>query len=164
MIHQKFFLSRILCYKMFQMQWCTLRVSKLRSEKTAIKTLFEQHPLLCPDKPRGSIRCLTDVEVNIRFIQLSLAKTLYMGNTCRDGFRGGGKGPVPPPSNFFYLYVTATINSKKISFNDVQSLLNLKNYIHNYILVLASRITQQHTPLAMFLKPTIRTMIMSSHI
>ena len=32
----------------------------------------------------------------------------------------GAKGAsAPPPSNIFYLYVTATINSMKISFNDV---------------------------------------------
>ena len=33
-----------------------------------------------------------------------------------------------PPSKIFYLHVNATINSMKISFNDVLSLLNLKNY------------------------------------
>ena len=32
---------------------------------------------------------------------------------------GGAKGASAPPSKFFYLYVTATINSIKISFNDV---------------------------------------------
>ena len=31
---------------------------------------------------------------------------------------GGSRGPVPPLKTF-YLYVTATINSMKISFNDV---------------------------------------------
>ena len=32
-----------------------------------------------------------------------------------------------PPSKNFYLHVNTTINSMKISFNDVLSLLNLKN-------------------------------------
>ena len=40
-------------------------------------------------------------------------------------------GPVPP-FKFFYLYVTATISSMKISFNGVLLLLNLKNCIYNY--------------------------------
>ena len=38
--------------------------------------------------------------------------------TCRGGFRGP-KGVSGPPSKIFYLYVTATINNIKISFNDV---------------------------------------------
>ena len=37
----------------------------------------------------------------------------------RGRFKGGPRRPVPPPSKIFYLYVTATINSKKFSFNDV---------------------------------------------
>ena len=36
---------------------------------------------------------------------------------ARGGFGGAG-GPVPP-FKIFYLHVTATINSMKISFNDV---------------------------------------------
>ena len=32
---------------------------------------------------------------------------------------GGAKGASAPPSKIFYLYVTATVNSMKISFNDV---------------------------------------------
>ena len=36
----------------------------------------------------------------------------------RGRFSGGVKGSVPPPpSNFFYLYVTATINNMKIISN-----------------------------------------------
>ena len=30
---------------------------------------------------------------------------------------GGPREPVPPPSKIFYLHVTSTINSMKISFN-----------------------------------------------
>ena len=32
---------------------------------------------------------------------------------------GGSNGASVPPSKIFYLYVTATINSMKISLNDV---------------------------------------------
>ena len=46
---------------------------------------------------------------------------------------GGSRGPVPP-SKLFYLYVTATINSMKISFNDVLSFINVKNYVYSYII------------------------------
>ena len=52
-----------------------------------------------------------------------------VGNDCEyifskrlDGFSGadlGGQGASAPLSKFFYLYVTATINCMKISFNDV---------------------------------------------
>ena len=49
----------------------------------------------------------------------------------RDGFMGP-RGPVPP-SNFVYLYVTATLNNVKISFNDL-SFINVKSYVYSYII------------------------------
>ena len=46
--------------------------------------------------------------------------SFIVNDLCMQGrFRGGGKGASVPPSNTFYLHVTSTINSMKISFNDV---------------------------------------------
>ena len=50
---------------------------------------------------------------------------------CNSGVDLGG--PVPP-SKIFYLYVTATIYSMKLSFNDVLSFINAKNYVYSYII------------------------------
>ena len=46
---------------------------------------------------------------------------------------GGPRGPVPP-FKIFYLYVTATIYSMKILFNDVLSFINVTNYVYSYII------------------------------
>ena len=46
------------------------------------------------------------------------ALLVYVQAKIKGGFRGGSS----PPSKVFYLYVTATINIMKISFNDVYSL------------------------------------------
>ena len=54
-------------------------------------------------------------------------------------------GPSAPPSKIFCIYITATMNNMKISFNDVK-ILNLKNYVHNYIIGVDS-VTQWHAPL-----------------
>ena len=44
----------------------------------------------------------------------------------------GGQGGQCPPSKIYYLHVTATINIMKISFSDVSSFINVKNYGYVY--------------------------------
>ena len=62
----------------------------------------------------------------------SVSENWHKNRDLRGKFRGA-KGD-SAPFKLFYLYVTATINSMKISFNNVQSLLNFKNYVHDYIM------------------------------
>ena len=44
---------------------------------------------------------------------------------------GGLRGPVPPSKNFTYKLLLLAIYSMKISFNDVLSFINVKNYVYN---------------------------------
>ena len=50
----------------------------------------------------------------------------------RGGFRGANGASAP--LKIFYLYVTATMYSMKISFNYVLSFINVTNYVYSYII------------------------------
>ena len=93
--------------------------------------------------------------------QISVKSTAFiptLASISRGGFRGA-KGAVLP-LQIFFTNVTATINSMKISFNGVLLLLNLKNCVYNYIVYRCWQYYPTAYP-SMFLKPTIKTKILS---
>ena len=76
----------------------------------------------------------TFVTGNIATFSCSPSLSCTLGSMLAGADLGGGKGASAPSSNFFYLYVTATIYSMKILFNDVLSFINITNYVYSYII------------------------------